>query len=1423
MREVEVEGLIGTRARVRWDAVRWPRRWLEGVCADVGPLGVGVPPVGAGATVVSTPMANLTASSADLTAKIIPKVLMQLERPSLHLRRDLPMNARKLTLAAALALIAALTLTATPALAGKTFPKLGELAGPAVGESFVHLDSESVAVNDFNSHILVADSGTHVVYDFTSASDTSPTVWTGSEAPAGSFGGLISVAVDNVSGDVYVADTANLVIDKFDASGKLIATFGDTTPTANGQLAGLGTPANSFSHPDTQTPLGIAVNQTTRDLYVIDSGHQVVDVFEASGKYVKQITEVPAGLYEFGGEYTDGIAVNAASGNVFVSDSGTEKVFEFEPLGLTVETLSFAGYVSVAVNDTSGDFYVSSTSPPTVQQFGPSGTFVAQIEGTPGGTNGGVAVDQATGDVYVSDNASHSVKIFGGSQVILPAVTTGKATELRPTSARLTGTVNPEGLLLTECNFEYVTEKEFDEEGGFGAPGVQAIPCGSPDAAEVGKGSTPVTVHAGVTGLKGGETYEFRLVAANANSVSEPVQGQGQSFTTTTPPAIDSAGVASVTSTSADLFATINPDNGDTVYHFEYGTTTSYGTSIPIPDADIGEGAEGVAITQHLSGLSANTTYHWRLLAANVAGTTTTPDHTFVYATADTGLPDNRRYELVTPPQKNGALIGALFGQNVLARIGKDGQRVIAPSIQCFAGAQSCIGVRLHQGEPYQFTRTNGGWVTNPLAPPAASFEANTWLSLNADAGTALFSVTSAPQSGVDDFYARNKDGSLVAIGPFGENALCATCGDFLSLTQESYVSTADLSHVVYQTSGPVWSFDQTERAGNPNALYEYVGAGNASPLLVGVSGGQGSHDLISTCGTHLGGGGGTQTRYGSFSEDGRAVYFTAQHAHEKPCASGTGANKGIPVPVEELYARIDGERAEARTVSISEPQALSPSPRKECALSECETNTERPVPPATNPSWRDASFEGASADGSRVFFTDTQQLTDGASESSGSAAEEGCRTIGGPGDSGCNLYESECSNCNELTKEQESARRRLIDVSEGAKEHGGPRVQGVLAMSADGSHVYFVAKGVLTAAGNARGESAQEEADNMYVYSDAHLAFVTTLSPSDASEWKGGVLKANVTPDGRYLVFTSRRALTPDDTREEGPAQVFKYDAQTRALVRVSIGEGGFNDNGNQGVLGPLLSAGGSGGHAGDASIVEISRETEAASAPVRSDPTMSEDGAFVFFQSPIALTPRALNDVPIGEEKFADNVYEYHEGHVFLISDGKDTTHEGRVDITPTELLGSDASGANVFFATFDRLVPEDTDTQRDFYNAHICSEREPCPPPKTSPAPCEGEACRGTPPGAPANLTPGSESFTGPGNLTPAAPAPPKSKTAAQIRAEKLAKALKSCRKKHGKKRAKCERRAHHAFGAKRRQRRSRAEPGQSTNARDQGHEA
>jgi hypothetical protein len=743
----------------------------------------------------------------------------------------------------------------------------------------------------------------------------------------------------------------------------------------------------------------------------------------------------------------------------------------------------------------------------------------------------------------------------------------------------------------------------------------------------------------------------------------------------------------------------------------------------------------------------------------------------FVYDTAGGGLPDGRAYEMVTPPGKNGALIGDVAA-GAVSDIAVGGSRVIATSIQCFAGSESCTASRQSEGEPFVFTRTAGGWVTSALAPSAAQFAGNSYWVGSGETGDALFAMPTAP-GGEDDWYVRSADGTLSHVGPTSQPSLgLAGPGEFASMP---LTATADFSHIAWD-SKPVWP----SLAGGGISTYEYVGADNNAPVLVGVSGGAGSHDLISECETRLGGPEtvGVDT-HGSMSEDGDVVFFTAS-----ACTTGTGENAGSPVPAEELYARIDQDR----TVPISQRSAT------ECKTTECEDSSPRP-----------ADFQGASTDGSKVFFTSAQQLTDNASQDAngGDVGPDGKNCFKTTGVNGCNLYEYDFSA---------TAGHNLTAVSAGGTSGGGPRVRGVVAISADGSHVYFVAQGVLTDQANSQGQVALSGNNNLYVSAAGHLAFIAALPSSDSSGsteqieaansefsaplWSEGALVANTTPNGQFLVFSSHGALTSDDTRTDGGQQVFEYDAQTGSLVRISIGNDGFDDDGDAGF--------------GAASIVAPTYPTSS----LRTDPTMSDDGSYVFFQSQVGLTPGALNDVEIGTTKefgptpnspeitvpvYAENIYEYHGEHVYLISDGRDTGVSARGKHSDVGLLGSDGSGGNVFFTTSDPLVPQDTDTQADFYDARICTPTDPCiPSPAAALSPCDGESCHGIPAATPSLLTPGSASFNGEGNLAPISPAVVKPKSL--TKAQKLAAALKTCHKDVRKaKRKSCEVSARKKYGA------------------------
>ncbi len=692
-------------------------------------------------------------------------------------------------------------------------------------------------------------------------------------------------------------------------------------------------------------------------------------------------------------------------------------------------------------------------------------------------------------------------------------------------------------------------------------------------------------------------------------------------------------------------------------------------------------------------------------------------------------LPDCRAYEMVTPPFKDGDLID-------VPAVSGDGSRVLETSFSGYAGA----GGSSEYGSYYELVRSGSGWVTSALDPPAALFSAPKLDAVGDRFDRTLWVMRSPSQSAyASDLYVREADGSFVSVGP----ALPPPVADGPpggSYPQQPGVqnrnvvgASSDLSRVLFVANrgeGGYWPGDTTEGS---SSLYEYVGTGNSQPVLVGVSdGGTVANGktlpagrLISGCETRLGGSEGDL--YNAVSASGETVFFTALAAGY--CG---GATEGPPA--NELYARQGG----VETVPISEP-----------ASGQCE---------ACNTAVKgSAEFQGASEDGSKVFFLTGQELFSGAV--------------------GTNLYEYDFDN-----PKGEKVVRVSADPAAPGVEAG---VLGVARVSDDGSHVYFVATGVLTGK-NAEGTVPIAGGDNLYVFErDAafpagRLAFVGTLAGADAQDWSAKDARpVQATPDGRFVVFESVADLTPGGTSSQ--PQVFEYDTQTERLVRVSIGASGYPAG--------TASADTNGAYIafqGYAQTGEVF--TRPASTPRLA---VSADGSVVLFSSVGALTPDAVEAATAG----TNSVYVYRsvgsiaDGGVYLVSDGHNTLEAAPV--------GMGASGGDVFFQTNDPLVAGDVDTQRDVYDARVDGGF----PAAMAPGACEGEACQGPPPGSPSFAGPGSVSEAGGGNL----PSPPPStaggnpKARPSTRAQKLAGALRVCRRERKKKeRVVCEARARKRFG-------------------------
>ena len=228
----------------------------------------------------------------------------------------------------------------------------------------------------------------------------------------------------------------------------------------------------------------------------------------------------------------------------------------------------------------------------------------------------GLAADAGGAHLYVADNSRDVADVF--SRVTVPTLSVQAPTELTPTSAALSGTLDPAGGgNVTSCQFEYVNDRDFQANGFENATKALCAPS-APYSVE-----TPVSSN--LTNLVPGARYYFRLTASNGVSN----QSEVDTFTTPQAPGIETVYSAHVTETGADLIARIDPNGASTTYRFEYGPTTNYGSSAPEPAQTVSAASGGEIVEVQLTDLIPHVTYHFRVVAENIWGTTTSEDVSF--------------------------------------------------------------------------------------------------------------------------------------------------------------------------------------------------------------------------------------------------------------------------------------------------------------------------------------------------------------------------------------------------------------------------------------------------------------------------------------------------------------------------------------------------------------------------------------------------------------------------------------------------------------------------------------------------------------------------------------------------------------------------------------------------------------------------
>jgi hypothetical protein len=1266
--------------------------------------------------------------------------------------------------------------------------------------------------------------GQYVVAEYDGESRLLQHVWKGAHTANGSFslieggkrevGAISGVAVDNSANletahDVYVATFASngAPFPEFNAVNVLKpgpgGSEGESAGTILGTCAEPGVCAGGSVIPF-RFPVGVAVSGFNGDVVVSDSHSQEVgnaadcgvggaecsvDVFEPVAglpgvySFLFKISEVPIPVSPFKGPLREphGVAVDAATGNIYVAEAASG----------------------------------------VVDEFSPSGVFLGRITGVPAGGPGEVRpFEEMTsvgveGNVFIGDRnlEKHQplMDVFG-PDVVVPDVSVEAPEGLTPTEVVLRGVVDPLEEGPATCTFQYGVSEKYG----------QSVPCTAP----VPNGGTGVKVSSErIPTLSPGTEYHYRLVATNANGVNTgECPGDCGSFLTPGPSLVEEF-ATDVSSSSVTLGTRVDPRGHPTSYYFQYSSENTTGCGVgsssgcvsspAAPGASVGGGQGPVEGSTHVQGLSPGTTYHYRVVAVSElhAGSPESfpgADRTFTtqMARAGGGLLDGRQWELVSPVNKHGALLQPIEETGVVqaaagggaitylaTRPTEDSPHGYAESEQVLssrgaAGWSSqdltpahggAVGTGLGQGQEYRFFSEDLSLaVVEPFGPftslaPEAAFpdsERTPYLRANTTCGTTPHScyrplVTGCPPPGhacsagveeVADVPAGTVFGGVNEEVPGGPQPQVRGEANLVGATGS--LSDVVLSSKVALTPPPKQGETGLEE------LYEWSKAKPPAAALQLVS----------------------------IRPDGTLAPGSAQLGYGNVFATGAVSGDGSRV----IWSEAEGEKhlyvrdiSREKTFQVDVPEAGC------VAALKCGEGAAAPV------------FQFATADGSRLFFTDSQRLVANAGVLPNRRDLYVCDVEEVAGELACKI-----TDLTPVTGSGESA-----DV-QGA----------ILGASTDGSTVYFAANGAL-AEGATHGACSKENTSPAGVecglYMD-HLGaggwegvrLVAMLGGEDRPSWAGvegsglNSLTARVSPNGRFAAFMSDRPLTGYDTRDAATGspdqEVYLYDSQAESgvgrVVCASCNPTGARPHGveYQQLKTGLVGVDGKGFWEADQEIAaNVPGWTAFGLKIARHQSRYLSDTGRLFFNSSDALLPRDVN----GQE----DVYEYEPagvgscseadgafqaplgGCVGLVSSGTAAGESAFVDASE--------SGEDVFFLTKERLALQDKDSALDLYDAHVCSAASPCPVESLEPPACTtAESCR-----APATPQPSifgpppSATFNGKGNIEPApALSPVKPKAKPPTRAQKLTAALKGCHKKRGKARTACEKAAKRKYG-------------------------
>jgi Beta-propeller repeat len=649
-------------------------------------------------------------------------------------------------------------------------------------------------------------------------------------------------------------------------------------------------------------------------------------------------------------------------------------------------------------------------------------------------------------------------------------VITEAASAIGASTATLNGTVLPEGAAYGECFFEYGRSSNSKFE--------KVAPC-SPGAAAITPDYSPHEVKAKVSGLEVGSTYRFRLIAKNSFG---RIEAEELTFDTQGAPLVSEVRAQGANQSSVMLEGEINPRGFDTAYRFEWGTTSSYDHSLPVEfEPFVGSGETPVRVSVNVSGLSAGTSYHYRITARSKEGVTASPDQLFETLNA-CNLPEARCDELVS---RRGAGPIAIPGEAAASAELHYQAATEGPGLAYLVEAgypEATKGAEVL----YRALRGPSEWISNQLSAPitapneqigaASGNSAVGWLSNDLSCGIqqSFQPLTNDPgmllvrEYGGSNLYRINTDGSHTAV------TFLAPENPEISFGVSNYNmdgGSQNCSKLLFETGYHYPGVPAPEGEG----LYEweegalrdigFVPAPGGGEVLVHASAGSGRGDTQNVV-----------------SEDGSRVFFTALRQ--------TSSN---PAEINQagVFVRENVGQDGSTTRDVSESETATPD--------------------------TEATYQWATPDGAKVFFTANAGLTK-ESNTEGTDLYE---------------YDLQTGKLADLTVDHESGKAEvggLVAASpDGSHVYFVAREQ--LLPGRGNTYAQNIAQSTFSIYGESGGKYG-------YVGKVA-AARLGRMVIADARTWS-----SEVSPDGRYLLFESTLKNT-DYNNPTGAQEVYLYDSE--------------------------------------------------------------------------------------------------------------------------------------------------------------------------------------------------------------------------------------------------------------------------------------